>query len=101
MPRKPQSDAKRWAKPRSPDTRPSASARGYGPRWRKARESYLKRHPVCVVCQAHGRLTPATVVDHIIPHKGDYQLMWDRTNWQALCESCHNSKTMKESKGIG
>ena len=40
-----------------------------------------------------GNLTPATVVDHIIPHRGDMKLFWDESNWQALCESCHNHKT--------
>ncbi|MGM9590559.1 MAG: HNH endonuclease signature motif containing protein, partial [Faecousia sp.] len=40
-----------------------------------------------------GRLTPATVVDHIIPHRGDRKLFWDESNWQPLCKDCHNRKT--------
>ncbi|MFG1378079.1 HNH endonuclease [Xanthobacter autotrophicus] len=28
------------------------------------------------------------MVDHIIPHRGDKALMWDRSNWQALCPTC-------------
>lgn len=40
----------------------------------------------------------ATVVDHIIPHRGDQKLFWDRSNWQALCKSCHDSKTMTEDR---
>jgi len=35
----------------------------------------------------------ATVVDHIIAHKGNANLFWDESNWQALCKRCHNSKT--------
>jgi 5-methylcytosine-specific restriction endonuclease McrA len=27
----------------------------------------------------------ATIVDHIKPHRGDQNLFWDQTNWQALC----------------
>lgn len=35
-------------------------------------------------------------VDHIIPHRGDLRLFWDRTNWQGLCVGCHNRKTAQE-----
>lgn len=38
----------------------------------------------------------ATVVDHIIPHKGDQYLFWDRSNWQPLCKLCHDRKTATE-----
>ncbi|WP_233882799.1 HNH endonuclease [Brevibacillus laterosporus] len=44
-------------------------------------------------------LTGATVVDHIVPHKGDKTLFWDRKNWQPLCEQCHNRKTAREDRG--
>ena len=80
--------------------RGTATQRGYDERWRKARTFYLKRHPLCVGCVDEGRITPATVVDHIIPHKGNKELFWDESNWQALCASCHSRKTMKETKGI-
>ena len=52
-----------------------------------------KRPCRCAECMKQGNLTPATVVDHIIPHRGDMKLFWDESNWQALCESCHNQKT--------
>jgi 5-methylcytosine-specific restriction protein A len=78
--------------------RPSASARGYGGRWRKARAGYLRKHPLCVTCQAEGRTEPATVVDHIVDHKGDRALFWDRDNWQALCKACHDRKTATENR---
>ena len=70
------------------ERRPNSTERGYGHKWRQAREGYLKKHPTCVKCGA-----PATVVDHIKPHKGDKQLFWDRDNWQALCKRCHDLKT--------
>ena len=47
-------------------------------------------------CDAEGLVTPSTTVDHIVPHKGDRTLFWDRTNWQALCKPCHDSKTARE-----
>lgn len=70
--------------------RGSAAARGYNSRWRKARETYLRRCPLCVHCTEQARTTPATVVDHIVPHKGDSMLFWDTANWQALCKPCHD-----------
>jgi hypothetical protein len=72
-------------------SRESSSKRGYDSRWQKARAGYLRSHPLCVMCRLMGKLEPATVVDHIIPHKGDMELFWRRTNWQALCKTCHDS----------
>jgi 5-methylcytosine-specific restriction protein A len=73
--------------------RGSAASRGYDARWRTARERYLTLHPLCEECKRHRRLTAATVVDHILPHKGDWKRFWDERNWQDLCRSCHSSKT--------
>ena len=81
--------------------RPSASARGYGPRWRRARAAYLARHPLCVQCQAKGRIEPSTTVDHIVPHRGDQKLFWDEANWAALCKPCHDAKTAREGRWGG
>ena len=57
-----------------------------------------EKHPLCVECQRKGKLTPATVVDHIIPHRGDQKLFWDRSNWQALCHRHHSMKTRREDQ---
>jgi len=77
--------------------RASASKRGYDARWRKARRMYLNRNPLCVECRADDVVEPANTVDHIVPHKGDYDLFWDPDNWQSLCEMHHNRKTAKET----
>lgn len=70
------------------------------PRWRKARKAFLARNPLCVLCARMGRDVPATVVDHIKPHKGDYDRFWNQDNWQALCASCHSGvKRMEELHG--
>ncbi len=76
-------------------TRPAAK-RGYNRRWQKARKSYLEAHPLCVQCAKQGKYVRATVVDHIIPHRGDQKLFWDQNNWQSLCKSCHDKKTLTE-----
>lgn len=81
--------------------RGSSTERGYDHRWRKAREGYLRSHPLCVKHEARGQLVPATVVDHIVPHRGDRRLFWDYDNWQALCKQCHDVKTATEDGGFG
>jgi 5-methylcytosine-specific restriction protein A len=48
-----------------------------------------------------GKVTPATVVDHIIPHKGNHELFWDAKNHQPLCKRHHDIKTCKEDGGFG
>jgi 5-methylcytosine-specific restriction protein A len=78
--------------------RPSAACRGYGPRWRRARAAYLRHHPLCVPCREAGRLVRATVVDHVVPHRGDQKLFWDEANWAALCKRCHDAKTAREGR---
>jgi len=46
-------------------------------------------------CAACGRVTTALEVDHIRRHDGDRRLFWDRTNLQALCRTCHQTKTQR------
>lgn len=81
--------------------RGSAHERGYNSRWRKARATYLKRHPLCRQCEDEGLITAATVVDHIVPHRGDQGLFWDTDNWQPLCKRHHDTKTVREDGGFG
>lgn len=70
-------------------------------RWRNYRLQFLSKHPLCVECERQGKLIPGVVVDHIVPHKGDYQLFWDSNNHQTLCIYHHNQKTIKESGNWG
>ena len=78
--------------------RPSAENRGYNSKWRKLSQQYLRKHPLCVRCLANGRYTKATVTDHIIPHRNRPELMWDESNFQALCKPCHDKKTWTDDK---
>jgi 5-methylcytosine-specific restriction enzyme A len=71
-------------------SRGTAAQRGYTHRWQVARRQHLSQQPLCVMCQQQGRITPATVVDHIVPHRLDPALFWDRANWQSLCAPCHD-----------
>lgn len=36
--------------------------------------------------------TQATVVDYIIPLRGNQKLFWDRKNWRALCKPYYDRK---------
>ena len=76
----------------------SAGSRGYGRAWQKASRQFLAANPLCISCMKEGRYRKATVVDHIIPHRGDEALFWDRSNWQPLCKKCHDKKTWNEDK---
>lgn len=73
--------------------RGSSAARGYGSAWRKARLGHLRSETLCRSCFADGFVIVGTEVDHIVPHRGDQALFWDRANWQTLCKSCHSKKT--------
>ncbi|WP_218578363.1 hypothetical protein [Vineibacter terrae] len=71
--------------------RPGARARGYDSKWQRESKAFLarpeNRHCVC----GCGRL--ADMVDHIIPHRGDQRLFWNRANWQPMASSpCHASR---------
>jgi hypothetical protein len=37
-------------------------------------------------------------VDHIVPHKGDQELLWAEWNWQTLTKRAHSKKTAREAK---
>lgn len=81
--------------------RGSAHERGYDSRWRRASKRFLRENPLCVRCDTNGFVRASEVTDHIVPHKGDMELFWDRDNWQALCKRCHDIKTAREDGGFG
>jgi len=58
--------------------------------WRVKRKRQLEREPLCRICEARALVTAATVADHIVPHREDYDLFW-HGELQSLCASCHSS----------
>ena len=78
------------------DRRGTPDEQGYTHEWRRARRRFLNSHPLCVMCARRGRIVPANVVDHIIPHHRDPVLFWDVANWQALCAPCHNGPKRRQ-----
>lgn len=49
------------------------------------------------MCEKQGKLTLATVCDHIEPHKGDTTKFYAGP-FQSLCASHHNSSKQREEK---
>lgn len=75
------------------EERPNSAKRGYGYAWRNARESWLRRNPLCVWC---GRV--ATMVDHKVPVKEGGPLL-DESNFQSMCHTCHEIKEGRKYAG--
>ena len=74
-----------------------------GTAWKDFRATQKAARPVCE-CQDpecphvrwEGRCTrPTWAIDHIIEPMVDWSKALDPSNTQALCESCHNSKTAR------
>lgn len=71
----------------------------YDRKWRKRRAKQLAEEPLCRICLAlYGRSVPATVADHITPHRGDPGLFAGPL--QSLCATCHSS-TKQELEASG
>lgn len=67
--------------------------------WKNLRELKINENPICELCLSVGIITPANVVDHIIPIEVIEDLKLEYTNLQSLCENfdgvnnCHRQKT--------
>jgi 5-methylcytosine-specific restriction protein A len=57
----------------------------------------VRRDPVCKICNRN----PSTVADHIVPHRGNWDLFTSLSNLQGLCAACHSEKTAREDGGFG
>ena len=86
-------------KPAKAPRRASAEYHGWYslPVWTDGlRPAQLLREPFCRECAKRGLRTRATVVDHIVPHRGDWGKFIDPANHQSLCKPCHDRKTARE-----
>lgn len=90
-------------KPKDRAQRSAEAAAWHGwyllPIWKDdLRPAQLLREPFCRECARRGIRTPATNVDHVVDHKGDWARFTDRGNLQSLCHSCHSRKTLSEMR---
>ena len=86
------------------ERRPSSNTRLYGYRWQRESKLFLLDHPLCVEYPkgTHGQVVVlAECVDHVIPHKGNLRLFWDKRNWQPLCIPCNSRKAVAEEGALG
>ena len=68
--------------------------------WSRIRKRRLADDPLCVMCLAEGKTNAATIVDHVVPHKGNRELFFSYANTQSLCETHHNrDKQRMEARG--
>jgi 5-methylcytosine-specific restriction endonuclease McrA len=70
-------------------------------KWKRLRLNQLQSSPLCAYCLKLGRISNATIADHIKPHKGNESLFYSPDNLQSLCKHCHDSvKQQQEKSGI-
>lgn len=81
---------KAWA-----TTRKSRHERGYGREHQRMRAVVLAEEPLCRPCRAAGRVTAATIADHIKPLSEGGN--GERENYQGICRPCHDAKTAEEA----
>ena len=84
-------DAREYEKyRRDPETR-----KRYGRAWKRIRDRYIAKHPLCEQCEEAGQLTPSQEVHHIIPlsEGGTHE----ESNLKALCTPCHSGITLGDN----
>ena len=70
--------------------------------WKRMRMQILAGdNGLCVKCKEGKRITPATMVDHVIPLRIAWDRRLDPSNLQALCERCHRAKTASDRRTYG
>lgn len=69
------------------------------PEWRALRKRRLNAEPNCRMCASLGRHTPATILDHIEPHRGDLARFLNPANTQPLCAVHHSSTKQRHERG--
>ena len=63
-------------------------------RWRKLRDVKLRENPLCEVCEALGRTTPAQQVHHKVKFVLNGRILKELAfffdNLQSICSDCHS-----------
>ena len=69
----------------------SAGVRWSGRKLQEWRSRILRAQPLCTSCERQGRVTAATVVDHLRPLSAGGTYSDDNAN--PLCVACHTAKS--------
>jgi len=67
--------------------------------WQSIRARQLHQEPSCRLCSEASVRTPATVVDHIDPHRGN-RFRFFAGPFQSLCKQCHD-RAKQQSEKLG
>ena len=72
-------------------------------KWRKFSRWFLaqEQNRWCLDCRAVGKQTRSQQTAHIVAHRGNWDLCFDRNNVVPLCRNCHSRRTAKEDGGFG
>jgi len=81
------------------DLRERQQAQGLVVRYHPTLLEWLAKNPIYDLMRV--ATCAATVVDHIVPHKGDPDLFWGEWNWQPLSKTYHDRKTGAEERMAG
>lgn len=69
--------------------------------WKRLRNYYYTRHPICEECIKHGKVNPTEEIHHKIPfligntEEERWRLFLDENNLMSLCSSCHDKLHLK------
>ncbi len=88
----------RCAQHKRPEWKPSYdnSPRVRGATLQRKRAALFAREPLCRLCAASGRVTPAVIRDHIVPlAEGGTD---DDSNIQPICKDCDRVKSQAEAR---
>lgn len=68
--------------------------------WQRLRLIQLSKQPLCQACMGRGKVTQATVVDHVFPWGQIGVEAFVANLFQSLCPECHSVKTGLEQQGV-
>lgn len=68
--------------------------------WQKVRDRYLKKNPLCEICEKKGRTKAAEVVHHKVEVKENFSKRLDIDNLMSLCKKCHQEVHAKNDTKV-
>jgi hypothetical protein len=90
-PKQPKAQRSNWP------TSSHKTAHRYGREHRDNRAALLSTEPNCRICAKAGRVSPASIADHIVNLKSwPHQAGWGLSAYQPICQPCDRKKRSSE-----
>lgn len=64
-------------------------------RWQRLRAAHLRMSPLCIGCDAMGRVVVANTVDHVVPISAGGPAFPSHDGLASYCAACHSAKTAR------